>query len=83
MSHQLCTEIAVLPLISGVRVTDKDSEAGKVLQEVLAILAPQPGFQGAFYGHQVEDGEKMTIALGETMTLRMTSPCYPANRLEN
>ncbi|KAF2429560.1 hypothetical protein EJ08DRAFT_698276 [Tothia fuscella] len=62
MPPPLCTELAVLPLEEGVDVVRTGSEGHMVMQAVMAILSKQAGFQGASYGHQIENHANLNIA---------------------
>ena len=50
-----CTEIAYLPLKTGVNVKDANSQAGAIWQDTLNTVLGQSGAQRAYFGTQVED----------------------------
>ena len=58
------TEVASLFVKSGTNLEDKDSDAYTVSREALSIIASQPGYQHAYYGHHVEDRSKVDLVIG-------------------
>jgi hypothetical protein len=64
VSSQPITEVASLFVESGANLEDKGSEAYKIGREALSVIASQPGYQHAYYGHHVEDRSKVDLVIG-------------------
>lgn len=64
VSNQPVTEVASLSVESGTNLEDKSSEAFQTSREAFSIIASQPGYQQAYYGHHVEDRSKVDLVIG-------------------
>jgi hypothetical protein len=64
VSNQSVAEVASLSVESGANLEDKSSEAYKISREAFSVIASQPGYQNAYYGHHVEDRSKVDLVIG-------------------
>src|SRR5947199_10666674 len=64
-SNEPVTEVTTLYLAPGTNLEDTRSPAYKICSEAIEIIASQPGFQHAYYGHHVEDRSKADLVVGE------------------
>lgn len=55
------TEIATLPLATGMEIEDPTSPAGQSWANVLDTLQKQEGYQRSFYGRQLEDPQLVQL----------------------
>lgn len=62
--NQPVTEVASLSVESWANLEDKSSEAYKISREALSVIASQPGYQRAYYGHHVEDRSEVDLVIG-------------------
>ena len=62
--NQAVTEVASLIVEPWVDLEDKSSEAYKINREALSVIASQPGYQHAYYGHHVEERSKVDLVIG-------------------
>ena len=49
------TEIATIPLQTGAKIEDLNSPAGKVWTSTINTVAEQDGYQGLYYGRELEN----------------------------
>ena len=55
------TEIATLPLATGIKIEDPTSPAGQSWATVLDTLQKQEGYQRSYYGRQLEDPQLVQL----------------------
>ena len=77
-SNTPVTEVATLFLEPGTDLQDKSSPAYRISREAISVIANQPGFQRAYYGHHLEDRSKADLVIGAYLTVlnsaRLTGP---------
>jgi hypothetical protein len=54
------TEVAILPVLEGAEIT-------KPIEEFIALVAKQPGFQNALWGRQVEKPDNVQVLIGKNL----------------
>lgn len=64
VSKQPVTEVASLIVESWVNLEDKSSESYKISRDALSVVANQPGYRHAYYGHHLEDRSKVDLVIG-------------------
>jgi hypothetical protein len=61
---QIATEIATLPLASGIDIDTPGSEGHNVVNGMIATLAKQKGYMGIHYGRQHENPNNFVAVIG-------------------